>query len=133
MPFANLYLVAVALILAAESLAETSLKDDSVIAKFDKDYGLTSERKEVEGFKYTLHNFTFSASNKGGGGHERVKRLQEAVESNVPLPLCVMTFNIKTYSFQGDTAAYKDMVIARVSGCIQLLETFFCCWTCSIR
>lgn len=116
MPFTSLYLVLVALIFVAESFAETSFKKDDIVAKFDNEYDLTSETKEVEGFKYTLHNFTFSASDKGGGGgHERVKRLQHAVESNNPLPLCVMTFNIRTYTFRGGAAAYKDMAIAHVS------------------
>lgn len=117
MPFTSLYL-ALALTFAAESFAATSLKDD-IFAKFDDDYEVASERDEVEGFEYALHNFTFPSFDvKGGGdgGHERVKRLQQPALGGNLAPLCIMTFNIRTY--KGPTNGImrdKDYIIAHVS------------------
>ena len=109
MPLTNLCL-ALALVFAA--VAETNInKDGDVVVKFDGDHGLTSEKKEVDRFQYTLHNLTPSAVD----GHGRVKRLQQAVGGDEALPLCIMTFNIRTNTFEGGVATHEDMVIARVS------------------
>lgn len=98
------------LALAAESSAETSFKDN-IFAKFDGTYDVEPEKGEVEGFEYTLHNFTFPASSEDG--HKRVKRLGENVNSAVQHRLCIMTFNIRTYTDSG--LVNKDTIIAHVS------------------
>lgn len=115
MPF-TLMCLALALSLIPKSFSSTNFKDD-IFAKFDGDYEVASEKDEIEGFEYTLHNFTFSAFDvKGGGddGHERVKRLQQPIAGNLA-PLCIMTFNIRTYTAPALGVRGKDIVIARVS------------------
>ncbi len=112
MPLTYLCLV-LTLTFAAESLAATTLEDD-IFAKFDSDYEVTSEKDEFEGFEYTLRNFTFPAFD-GGGGHDRVKRLQQPIGWNNPAPLCIMTFNIRRYTSDPNRVRDKDVIIARVS------------------
>lgn len=97
------------LLFTAESFAKEDLQD--IVAKLDIDHDLTSEKKGVEGFEYKLYNFTFHGG--GNGGHERVKRWQVPTTSN-PLPLCVMTFNIRAYTAPQGLPTNKDIVIAHV-------------------
>lgn len=114
MPFISLCLVLV-LTIIAESLAATTPEDD-IFAKFGSDYDLTTETDVVEGFEYTLRNFTFPAFDGGGGRHDRVKRLQQPAIGNNHAPLCIMTFNIRTYTATAQVRS-KDVIIAQVSLC----------------
>ena len=104
--------LALALTLLGESIAESKSFEDDIIATFDEhDYILNTEKNEIEGLEYTLHNFTISASEKNN--HNRVKRLQGAIPGTT---LCVMTFNIRTYAPpQAGQLRPKDMIIPRVS------------------
>lgn len=107
------------LVIASESLAKTYFKED-IIAKLDEDYELVSEKKKVDGFEYTLHNITFPVQDESKASHERVKRLPGALAGN-PAPLCIATFNIRTYTAPAAGVAQpKDDIIARVSKLIAL-------------
>lgn len=89
-------------------------ENDINFSKFDDDYDLTSESNEMDGLEYELFNLTFSAS--GGREHERVKRWQDPLTSTNPNPLCIMTFNIRTYKAPVTVLARdKDIVISAVS------------------
>lgn len=118
MPYASLCLaLSLFLALVFAAVAGTNFKKDGDV--------LAKKKKEVEGFEYMLHNLTFPAVD----GHKRVKRLQQAVGNDNSLPLCVMTFNIGTYTFEGGVAAHRDMVIARVSAkpVYDIVDTQHCC------
>ena len=101
--------LALALTYFGESFAASSFEDDN-IATFGDNYILKTEKNEIEGLEYTLHNFTFSVSEKSS--HNRVKRLQGAIPGTT---LCVMTFNIRTYSPPQILLRGKDIIIAHVS------------------
>ena len=99
--------LALTLTLVTESVANT----DSIFAKFEDDHDLISERDRIEGFEYELFNFTF-----GGREHERVKRWQSPLTSTNSNPLCIMTFNIRTYKAPDNLSPrHKDIVITAVS------------------
>ena len=102
--------LALALTFFGESFAASISFQDDIIASFGDEYILKTEKNEIEGLEYTLHNFTFSASEKND--HNRVKRLQGAIPGTT---FCVMTFNIRTYSPPAIGLRGKDIVIARVS------------------
>ena len=107
---------ALTLVIAAESLAKTSFKH-GIFANLESDYDLTSEKDEVDGFDYELFNFTFPMfDGNGDEGHERVKRFQVPSVNN-PNPLCIMTFNIRSYTSPPPPGLprNKEAVIARVS------------------
>lgn len=103
--------LALALALASAA-AKTNLKE-SILAQIDGDFDLSLEKEAIEGLEYELFNLTFPHSDvEDAGARERVKRWQQP---NFPdSSLCMMTFNIRTYTSKTGMLRGRDSIIASV-------------------
>lgn len=107
-----------ALLVLALSAAPTHAKnrnEDDYITSFKKDYEVKTEKEIPDEFDYTLHNLTFPGDPDEFTVHERVKRLRNPLGDGNPVPLCIMTFNMRVYKAPDNGhPRVKDIIIAHV-------------------